>query len=356
MFNHKNWAIVHISPSSISFANKYTFKKVKLPSTIFSNFDLSQEADLVKIIDKLLEGIKIKNNRLIVVISDKLSFNKSFSQSDQVLNLAQQYLDNIPLENILFSLFPDSKNYQLSVVNQQLVEKIKSIFKKYNFAIKAIVPRSLLEIKNIDTQQKLKFTQKNKLNSVLSSLVTNNFSTTLPKIILPIDSDSSKTKKTKSILPKFTKPFQKVKKIWLLLIPIIITIIILSLVFIVPKFKHNLPPQITIQPTVIPTPTEVIVDPSMVNLQITYTRYSLAKTLNQLKTDLNKLNYTNLKMTRDLKMRYLDQTYLIFSATNSASFKDPIIKTITNLFKEVVVQESPDVKVDTVNLKLGRNK
>lgn len=355
MFNSKNWAIAHISPDLISFADKNTFTKAKLPSTIFSNFELSQEADLTKITDKLFEGIKIKNNRLIVVISGKLSFNKTFTKSDQILNLAQQYLDNIPLENILFSLVSDSKNYQLSVVNQYLVEKIKTIFKKYNFVIKSIVPESLLETKNINDQQKLRFTQKNKLKSVLSTFIVNNFSDTLPKIIFPNDSDSSKSKKNKLVFLKSIKFFKKINKIWLL-VSLALIIIIGSLIFIFPKFKKTSVPEIIVEPTVIPTPTEVIVDPSTVNLQITYTRYSLAKTLNQLKNDLNKLNYTKLNLTRDLKMKYIDQTYLIFSATNSASFKDPIIKTITNIFKEVIVQESVDVNVNTVSLKLGRNK
>jgi hypothetical protein len=338
IFNLNNWAIVNLTPTLISFTDKNNSVKAKLPSSLFSNFELSQVADLEKIIDHLLKDIKNNHHRLIISISDQLTFNQSFPQSEEITNLAQNYIDNIPLDRILFSLTRVDKGYQLVVINQNIIDHLQHILKKYQFIVKAVIPESVLKT------QKIIYNQPN----TLIPLVSANFSDSFPNLTVKLKPNYPRLEK---LWKKPKKLFKKINKLYLIL-PLILIIIFLIIIFSKTKIKN---PNKEI-PIITPTPTQIIQNPSSINLQVTYTRFNYTKTLNQLKSDLGKLGFNNISLVFDSTRVNNSQTYIIFSTTTSANIKELITKAMNNLFADVTVQQSLDLKADTINLKLGRVK
>lgn len=125
-----------------------------LPDVV-RDLEVINKEKLISFINSFIQTTKIIQSSLVVVLSDSVIFQKTLvagSQAAQAVSQTdnntgelqekeiQNFLENIPFEDILAKQVKTTLGIMLVAVNKELVETITDPFKKYGCFIAAIVP------------------------------------------------------------------------------------------------------------------------------------------------------------------------------------------------------------------------
>lgn len=129
-------------------------------------FSLDLKEDVVKDLE-VIDAEKLENQikvfvsnfklppcNLILVLSDALVFQKDIIgvSSQDIDSYVQNFLDNVPIENIFSKLFPIENGVKVIAVNKQLFESVGRAFQNLGFVVLSVIPEILLGKNIVDAQ------------------------------------------------------------------------------------------------------------------------------------------------------------------------------------------------------------
>jgi len=341
---NNHFSLVCISKDLLTYCSKSQFLKLKLPQELIKNYELSDDTQVKILIKEFIDKNKIIPGNLIIVFDNNFCFNQSFAKTSEFQDQAQNYIDNVPLEDTLFTINSLQNENHVTVISQKIVNIFKEAFQSQKYNIKAAISENSLKIHKISFQKNLEKTEFKKVIQLSPFFQTVIFSISFINPTKSSPSNEAKKEKTKS----------KKSSLRFLLPAFLLLILILIIQIILPSYKKS--QESILIPTVTPTPTVIIIAPEQINFQITYNNTLTQNNLNRFKNELNKQSYTTINLKKENNWQKNYKTYIYFSPLTPQSIKDPILKIINTFFIDVTVQEKNEIDVRTLELKLGQTR
>lgn len=117
------------------------FKFVFQPG-IIKDFEIVSKEDLQKQLTFFIESNKFPPARMVLILSDASIFEKNLplmNETERVVQI-QNYIDNVPFEDVGIKLLPFEKGVRILATNRTLYETLKDIFEKKGINIEGVIP------------------------------------------------------------------------------------------------------------------------------------------------------------------------------------------------------------------------
>ena len=116
------------------------------PINVIKDLEVAEKDELSIIIKAFIEFYKIIPSSVVLVLSPNIYFenNLPLSQENPPEAEIQNFLDNIPFENIESKVFREQSQAKIIATNKDLCEEIKNAFEKQGFIVEAVIPEFVL--------------------------------------------------------------------------------------------------------------------------------------------------------------------------------------------------------------------
>lgn len=103
---------------------------------LVANLDIVNKEQFVNLIATFIQINKITPSSLAVILSDNVIYTKNFNDTDEV----QNFLENVPFEDVLAKVVKSDQGNRIVAVNKDLVIAITDAFANKGSTIEAIIP------------------------------------------------------------------------------------------------------------------------------------------------------------------------------------------------------------------------
>lgn len=123
-------------------SNLPNIARFDLPPNIVRDLEILNKTELEIQLHLFVKQIKINPGFLLIVLSDNTCFAKDFTEISAVQQdlLCQNFLNNIPFENISSKLYKIDRGFRIIATNKDLYENISEIFVKLGFVTLGVAP------------------------------------------------------------------------------------------------------------------------------------------------------------------------------------------------------------------------
>ncbi len=116
------------------------------PPNLVQDLEIFDKEALETQIKTFIDTNKIFPANLMLVISDSIIFEKMVpltdnSKKDQEV---QNFLENIPFENIIYKVYDQDKGYKIIAFNKEIFTSLKSAFETPGFTVSGVIPNFIL--------------------------------------------------------------------------------------------------------------------------------------------------------------------------------------------------------------------
>lgn len=366
MRSHNHPIILFIDRSGFSvFQDTLTnIPKFNFTPDLVANLDVVNKEQFSNLIATFIQINKIVPSSFAVILSDTVIYVKDLvrsqsnpeqDQKDEV----QNFLENVPFEEVLAKVIKTEQKNTLAVVNKDLVMTIADVFVNNGSVIEAVVPGFLFQPKANFT---LGLTQEN-IQAVLAGseiLREGNLLTDQQKVVSPQNLDREK----KDQPAEGSKKPQNLRQY--ILIGVFVTLLVILIVVYLnlgasqnPPVKkiNSYPVQAVSSPTVVPTLAQVGIttapfDLKSVKIKIVQNTQSDA-IVSSLKDELAKGGFENV-VSETFGGTVPEKSSILFSQNIPSNIRDKTIAAIKKIIPDVSILENQDTN-STITVLIGKS-
>ena len=151
MFFNAAKSLIYLKRSSLEFYRGNAKEELKFPPTVLQNIEIQDSETFEKLTITFLTNLKVKKQKIIIVLSEDLLFQKEIVtvDSEELKERSQNFLDSLPFasDKVVIKRVDDGQRKFIFATNKKIFKLLTEILESLDCEVKAIVPITLFKEK-----------------------------------------------------------------------------------------------------------------------------------------------------------------------------------------------------------------
>lgn len=313
---------------------------------IVANLDVISKEQFSSLITSFIQINKIVPSSLGVILSDNVIYVKDLTSGEEHQDKIQDFLGNIPFEEVLAKVIKTDTVNRIVAVNKDLVMTIVDVFVNKGSGIEAITP-SFMYGQNVNFTVGLTQDNVKTILGNLEILRAGNLLTDQEKMVVPQAAESEKDPVSEGKKPQGLRQY--------ILIGVFVTLLVIFVVVYLNLGASKTPPNKKIKnsvtnavsiPTAVPTLTQAVttvpIDLKSIQVKIVQNPDSEIIATN-FKNDLITAGFQNI-VSEGAQESIPEKSSVVFSQNISTDTRNIVIREIKKILPDVLVLEDADTE------------
>lgn len=144
IFFNNNQTLILVSKNSLTLLHGGNKRQLQIPEGIFQNMEILDTEGFEKLLSDFLAGIKLKKQKVSLVLSKDLLFEKELTLDEKtdINGEFKKFLDSVVLssDKIIAKNVQDKKRSLFFATNKRVIEEIRAVIEGMGWILVAVIP------------------------------------------------------------------------------------------------------------------------------------------------------------------------------------------------------------------------